>query len=151
MIGAFIPGGKSKCIPFPSLPHLTYREEKIVLMATHDPILAVMGDKRIVINNTINFLKKRRLQISELNDQLQMPVEHEEIDDRHLERNSVKKALVKLPDGYRVVFNLYAVEGYDHKEIGKIIGVTEATSKSQYSRAKKKIKEIIKSDFVESI
>lgn len=107
--------------------------------------------KRIVINNTINFLKKRRLQISELNDQLQMPVEHEEIDDRHLEINSVKKALVKLPDGYRVVFNLYAFEGYDHKEIGKIIGVTEATSKSQYSRAKKKIKEIIKSDFVESI
>ena len=99
--------------------------------------------KRIVINNTINFLKKRRLQISELNDQLQMPVEQEEIDDRHLEINSVKKALVKLPDGYRVVFNLYAFEGYDHKEIGKIIGVTEATSKSQYSRAKKKIKEII--------
>lgn len=107
--------------------------------------------KRIVINNSINFLKKRKLQISELSDQVQLPVQNEEIDDNLLEIQSVKSALLKLPEGYRVVFNLYAFEGYDHKEIGQIIGVTEATSKSQYSRAKKKIKEIIKSDFVERI
>lgn len=107
--------------------------------------------KRIVINNTINFLKKKRLQISELNDQVQMVVQDEDIENVHLEIGSVKKALGKLPDGYRVVFNLYAFEGYDHKEIGEIIGVTEATSKSQYSRAKKKIKEILRNDLVERI
>lgn len=107
--------------------------------------------KRIVINNTINFLKKRKLQISELNDQIQISVQDDQVDDAHLEIDSVKNALGKLPDGYRVVFNLYAFEGYDHKEIGEIIGVTEATSKSQYSRAKKRIKEILRSDFVERI
>ena len=107
--------------------------------------------KRIVINNTINFLKKRKLQISELNDQIQLSVQDDQVDDVHLGIDSVKNALGKLPDGYRVVFNLYAFEGYDHKEIGEIIGVTEATSKSQYSRAKKKIKEILRSDFVERI
>lgn len=107
--------------------------------------------KRIVINNTINFLKKRKLQISELNDQIQISVQDDQVDEVHLEIDSIKNALGKLPDGYRVVFNLYAFEGYDHKEIGEIIGVTEATSKSQYSRAKKKIKEILSSDFVERI
>lgn len=107
--------------------------------------------KRIVINNTINFLKKRKLQISELNDQIQTSVQDDQVDDVHMEIDRIKNALGKLPDGYRVVFNLYAFEGYDHKEIGEIIGVTEATSKSQYSRAKKKIKEILRSDFVERI
>lgn len=107
--------------------------------------------KRIVINNTINFLKKRKLQISELNDQIQISVQDDQVDEVHLEIDSIKNALGKLPDGYRVVFNLYAFEGYDHKEIGEIIGVAEATSKSQYSRAKKKIKEILSSDFVERI
>jgi len=41
------------------------------------------------------------------------------------------------------VFSLYAVEGYDHEEIGQILGVTEATSKSQYSRAKAKLREML--------
>jgi RNA polymerase sigma-70 factor (ECF subfamily) len=46
-------------------------------------------------------------------------------------------ALVQsLPDGCRVVFNLFAVEGYGHKEIGEMLGVSEGTSKSQYNRAK---------------
>jgi RNA polymerase sigma factor (sigma-70 family) len=41
-----------------------------------------------------------------------------------------------LPDGCRVVFNLFAVEGYGHKEIGEMVGISEGTSKSQYNRAK---------------
>ena len=56
---------------------------------------------------------------------------------------SVNKALFQLPDGYRVVFTLYMLEGYDHKEIAEILGISEATSKSQYSRAKKKLRDII--------
>ena len=46
------------------------------------------------------------------------------------------KVLNELPDGYRMVFNLYAVEGYKHKEIAEIMGIDTNTSKSQYSRAK---------------
>ena len=60
--------------------------------------------------------------------------------------DGVMKAMDKLPTGYKIVFSLYLLEGYDHKEIAEILGVTESTSKSQYLRAKQKIKEILKSD-----
>jgi RNA polymerase sigma-70 factor (ECF subfamily) len=58
----------------------------------------------------------------------------------------VKRAIQELPDGYRIVFTLYLLEGYDHKEIGEILDISEATSKSQYSRAKRKLREIIQND-----
>jgi RNA polymerase sigma-70 factor (ECF subfamily) len=59
--------------------------------------------------------------------------------------DSVKKAMEKLPQGYRIVFSLYLIEGYDHAEISEIMGITESTSKSQFLRAKQKIKEILQS------
>ena len=55
----------------------------------------------------------------------------------------INSAIAELPDGYRVVFSLYALEGYDHEEIGHILGVSEATSKSQYSRAKAKLRSML--------
>ena len=48
--------------------------------------------------------------------------------DNHLDVPKIQKAIQQLPDGYRVVFTLYAMEGYDHEEIGFILGVNEATS-----------------------
>jgi RNA polymerase sigma-70 factor (ECF subfamily) len=51
------------------------------------------------------------------------------------------KVLNELPSGYRMVFNLYAVEGYKHKEIAEILGIDTNTSKSQYSRAKSVIRD----------
>jgi len=51
------------------------------------------------------------------------------------------KVLNELPTGYRMVFNLYAVEGYKHKEIAEILGIDTNTSKSQYSRAKAVIRD----------
>lgn len=103
--------------------------------------------KRIVINNCINFLKKRRLNIEELNDNhvnvTEARPKEEETPDYPMSVEQINQAVPLLPDGYRVVFTLYLFEGYDHKEIGEILGVTEATSKSQYSRAKKKLKQIL--------
>ena len=58
----------------------------------------------------------------------------------------VMKAMERLPEGYRVVFSLYLLEGYDHKEISEILSISESTSKSQFLRAKQKIKEILMSD-----
>ena len=49
----------------------------------------------------------------------------------------------ELPDGYRVVFSLYLLEGYDHTEISQIMGISESTSKTQYLRAKEKLKKIL--------
>ncbi len=54
----------------------------------------------------------------------------------------VRKAIDALPHGYRVVFSLYAVEGYDHEEISQIMGISTSTSKSQYSRAKAKVRQL---------
>lgn len=103
--------------------------------------------KRIVVNNCINFLKKKKVYFEELDDR-HVPVEQVSDDNSSMQGLSVdrvRKAMYELPDGYRVVFSLYMLEGYDHKEIGSILGVTEATSKSQYSRAKKKLRDIIQS------
>lgn len=102
--------------------------------------------KRITINKCINFLKSRRLAWSELTpgtDRTDEP-EPEPVSPYTVER--IHQAIGQLPDGYRVVFSLYAVEGYDHEEIAQILGVTEATSKSQYSRAKAKLRDMLTVD-----
>ena len=102
--------------------------------------------KKVVVNNCINFLKKRRLQFTEIEEKHGHIISEEETPgDEYFGMNveSVKKALNSLPDGYRVVFSLYLLEGYDHQEIGEILGISEATSKSQYSRAKQKLKDLL--------
>ena len=104
--------------------------------------------KRIVVNTCINHLKKRRVDLvytEQQNDPhpVNDSVNYEEI---KFKVESVRKAMEKLPEGYRVVFSLYLLEGYDHKEISEIMGISESTSKSQFLRAKQKIKEILKSD-----
>lgn len=58
----------------------------------------------------------------------------------------MQKAITQLPEGCRVVLNLYLFEGYDHAEIGEILNVTESTSKAQYSKARKKLREIIEEE-----
>ncbi|RMG67465.1 MAG: sigma-70 family RNA polymerase sigma factor, partial [Bacteroidetes bacterium] len=55
----------------------------------------------------------------------------------------IQEAIESLPEGYQQVFCLYLLEGYDHKEIGHILNISEATSKSQYSRARRKLRELL--------
>lgn len=100
--------------------------------------------KKIVVNSSINHVKKSRI--------IFIPLEgrdagHErEVDDNEiiLEIDRIKEALQQLPDGFRTVLSLYLFEGYDHREIAAILGISESTSKSQYNRAKKRLKEILK-------
>lgn len=101
--------------------------------------------KRIVVNHCLNCLKKKKLQISEWDDK------YDAIADENSEPplaegtqvQAIKKAMNKLSDGYRTVFNMYALEGFDHQEIAGVLGISEATSKSQYCRARKKLKELL--------
>ena len=58
----------------------------------------------------------------------------------------IKRAMNELPSGFRTVMSLYLFEGYDHKEISEIMGITESTSKSQYKRAKDKLKTILRQE-----
>ena len=103
--------------------------------------------KRIVINKSINCLRNRRLQLVPLADQHDAPTATEpegEYDAQELSWRAdvVRRCVQELPDGYRVVLSLYLLEGYDHAEIAGILNITESTSKSQYSRARKKLLEL---------
>jgi RNA polymerase sigma factor (sigma-70 family) len=99
--------------------------------------------KRITVNKCINFLKSRRLTLTELTATHDRAEQREPEPEIAWSAERINQAIAGLPDGYRVVFSLYAVEGYDHEEIGQILGITEATSKSQYSRAKARLRETL--------
>ncbi|MCU0450285.1 MAG: sigma-70 family RNA polymerase sigma factor [Bernardetiaceae bacterium] len=101
--------------------------------------------KKVVINRCINTLQKKKL-LTVLADEAKLDRWHEEEEDfSYLEQEvkHIKHAIEKLPEGCRVVLNLYLFEGYDHAEIAEILQVTESTSKAQYSKAKKKLRDII--------
>lgn len=100
--------------------------------------------KRIVTNNCINELRKRRLITSELNENFDT-IEDEEDDFEYsiYRLETVKKAMEQLPDGCKAIMNLYVFEGYDHKEIGEILEITESASKAQYSKAKARIRNML--------
>jgi RNA polymerase sigma-70 factor (ECF subfamily) len=63
---------------------------------------------------------------------------------------AIKKAMMYLPEGSRIIFQLYLLEGYDHREIAEILGVSESNSKSQYMVARRKIKELLKDNLYEN-
>jgi RNA polymerase sigma factor (sigma-70 family) len=103
--------------------------------------------KRIVVNKCINNLKKRKAELvytDNLPEYHDDNGNHAEIEETQLEVKKIYQAMGQLPDGYRVIFSLYLLEGYDHSEIAQILGITESTSKSQFSRAKQKLKDILK-------
>jgi len=100
--------------------------------------------KRIVINKAINQIKKRKLEFVSVE---KMDFESEEEEDNTPPKWQVEKVhqgIQYLSDGFRTVLTLYLLEGYDHKEIAEILGISESTSKSQYNRAKKKLLHIVK-------
>jgi RNA polymerase sigma-70 factor (ECF subfamily) len=103
--------------------------------------------KRIVINKCINALKKKTPDIV-LTDNYNDKITDDDVDfeDKELKIEKINRGIKKLPDGYRVILTLYLFEGYDHQEISQILNISESTSKSQYMRAKKKLKEIILRD-----
>nr|WP_321408234.1 sigma-70 family RNA polymerase sigma factor [uncultured Carboxylicivirga sp.] len=63
--------------------------------------------------------------------------------DQHLHEQDIVKMVLRLPDGYRTIFNLYVIEGYTHKEIGEMLSISEGTSKSQLSKARNLLKTYI--------
>jgi RNA polymerase sigma factor (sigma-70 family) len=100
--------------------------------------------KRIVVNRAVNELRKQRYIVEPIEDvDLADEAGDVEMDEQNLQVQSIKLALETLPEGYRMVLTLYLFEGYDHKEIAEILGITESTSKSQYMRAKQRLLKII--------
>ena len=101
--------------------------------------------KRIVVNNAINQIRKRKMNLVPLDDYdvVSDDAGYTPDEELYLDVQRIKEVIKQLPDGYRVVFSLYLLEGYDHMEIAEILGITESTSKSQYNRAKNKLKELL--------
>jgi len=101
--------------------------------------------KRIVVNKALDFLRLKREQVSledlgELEEAEEDAVEFLEVAPRMEE---VKRAIEALPEGYRIVLTLILLEGYDHEEVAEILRISNATSRTQYHRAKKKLLELI--------
>jgi RNA polymerase sigma-70 factor (ECF subfamily) len=103
--------------------------------------------KRIAINTCIDAQQKKGIEFERSEDH---PESNHRTDDTEywndVEMNveRINRAVQKLPDGYRQVFCLYAFEGYDHNEIAEILSINPNTSKSQYSRARQKIRDHLK-------
>jgi RNA polymerase sigma factor (sigma-70 family) len=101
--------------------------------------------KRIVINKCINSIQKRKVDLVFPDQPLEPDYREDTVDYAQIEMDvrKIHNAMEKLPDGYRVIFSLYALEGYDHTEIASILAISESTSKSQYLRAKQKIRDLL--------
>ncbi|MDB5210216.1 MAG: polymerase ECF-type sigma factor [Sediminibacterium sp.] len=96
--------------------------------------------RKIVINNSIQY-SKQKFHWEEISHDEEPDNSIEEEWLSHIRLETVYEAIKSLPNGYRQVFNLFAVEGLSHKEIAEMLGITESTSKSQYHKAKKQLKE----------
>ncbi len=99
--------------------------------------------KRIVVNKAINVIKSRKAERFPDDANFDVQEEAQEEAEFPFSVEQVRKAIEVLPDGYRSVLSLYLLEGYDHGEIAEILGITESTSKSQFNRSKKKLRDIL--------
>lgn len=95
--------------------------------------------KQIVVNKSISALRKRKLAFLALEEGEQIADVPDDEDSYEWKVESIKAAIAQLPEGYRLVLTLYLLEGYDHEEIAHILRISEATSRSQFLRAKRKL------------
>ncbi len=103
--------------------------------------------RRIVVNTSIDALKKRRLSFMPIEEAYGVKSETAEESDYTVETvEQMKDAIEKLPEGYKLVLNLHLIEEYDHNEIANMLGITASTSRSQLARAKQRLIEIIKNN-----
>lgn len=110
--------------------------------------------KRIVINTAIRSLRNKdlfNLRIDQLEIELTQEEETQSVEMMSgMDISELVKLMDLLPEGYRTILNLYAVEDYSHKEIGEILDIREVTSRSQYFKAKKAFQKILLEKMAES-
>lgn len=101
--------------------------------------------KRIVINTAINhYNKNKKHQECLYVDEIERSTDHMDDDDiDHLSDEQLLEMINSLPEGSKLVFNLYIIEGYSHKEISEILDISVGTSKSQLNRAKTLLKQML--------
>ena len=98
--------------------------------------------KKIVINRSLDTLRKRKVIFEELHAEL--PVVNEpESEEKSITVDEIKSAINSLSDGYRTILSLILLEGYDHEEVSEILGIKNVTSRTQFSRARQRLREIL--------
>ncbi|MFC2115818.1 RNA polymerase sigma factor [Bacteroidota bacterium] len=103
--------------------------------------------RKIVINRSLDSIKKQKLSFDTLDERAAGNISIDETqEDFTRDIRMIREAILKLPDGFRIVLTLYLLEGYDHEEIGQILNISSSTSRSQYTRARQKLIEILKSN-----
>lgn len=101
--------------------------------------------KKIVIHTAINYFHRHKKHYGHLNQEfLLKPTHGDELILSQLSNEELLKVIQNLPEGYRMVFNLFVIEGYAHKEIAKLLKISESTSKTQLLKAKKMLKKKFK-------
>jgi len=99
--------------------------------------------KKIVINRSLDYLKKRKVKFEEIKEKTTQIIDYQ-METKEVNVQVIKDAIQILPDGYRVVLSLYLIEGYDHEEISEILEISNSNSRTQFLRAKNKLREILK-------
>ncbi len=99
--------------------------------------------KRVVVTHALLTLRNNRNMIMEVNQESEIISNQPSYEINHLEVEELMDLVSSLPTGYRTVFNLYAIEGYSHAEIGELLGISESTSKSQLNRSRNLLKQKI--------
>lgn len=98
--------------------------------------------KRIVVNRSLDYLRKRKVEFEEIRADHQV-FEEESNDSTDFSVEEVKSAIAMLSDGYRTILSLILLEGYDHDEVSDILGISNVTSRTQFCRAKKQLRELM--------
>jgi RNA polymerase sigma factor (sigma-70 family) len=99
--------------------------------------------KRIIVTQALLSLRSNRNLAMEVHVEAHFETADQAYELNHMEAAELLALVQELPVGYRTVFNLYAIEGYSHAEIGDLLGITESTSKSQLNRARNVLKQKI--------
>ncbi len=98
--------------------------------------------RRIVVRECISFLRRQKnLEFSM--EEVDVNNSFESLIDTELEVDEIQQLIDGLPEGYKIVFNMYAIEGYKHNEIAELLNITEGTSKSQLFKARKMLQQKI--------
>jgi len=104
--------------------------------------------KRIVINTSIDFIKAKKQRLADLEEEhlkvVDSSTDNEWLVDDGISIEQIKHAIEQLPDRYKYVVMLYLIEGYDHQEISEILAISEVASRTQLSRGKVKLQELLK-------
>ncbi|HSC53794.1 MAG TPA: sigma-70 family RNA polymerase sigma factor [Phnomibacter sp.] len=99
--------------------------------------------RRIIVHTCINVLKRNKKFTEAVNIEYAVEAQVKEIIPAIMQAKQVVECIRLLPTGYRTVLNLYAIEGYSHREIGDILDIGESTSRSQYTRAKAMLEQVL--------